>query len=88
MDLKDLKYFVAVHELKSFSNAAKFLCTVPSNVSVQIRGLEDLLGEPLFERRWRTVVPTSKGDKFYAYAKDVIAKLDYGERMFKPSRAA
>jgi len=89
MDLKDMLFFVAVYETKGFSSAAQILGTVQSNVSARILALEDAMGgDPLFERRWRTVVPTAKGVKFYAYAKDVLAKLDDGARTFRASRAA
>lgn len=89
MDLRDLKFFIAVYETKGFSTASKLLGTVQSNVSAKVRTLEENLGgEPLFERRWRRVVPTARGRKFYAYAKEMLARLDYGERAFKPSKAA
>ncbi len=89
MDLKDMRSVVAVYETGGFSSAAKVLGTVQSNVSARILALEEKMGgDLLFERRWRTVVPTAKGVKFYAYAKDVLAKLDDGARAFKPSRAA
>lgn len=89
MDVKDMRFFVAVYELKGFSSASKILGTVQSNVSARILALEeDMGGDPLFERRWRTVVPTAKGMKFYTYAKGVLAKLDDGAREFRLSRAA
>jgi DNA-binding transcriptional LysR family regulator len=88
MDVKDLRYFIAVYEEKGFSRASRFLGTVQSNVSMRIRSLEQSLGEPLFERRYRSVVPTEKGDKLYGYAKQVIVALDDTERAMRPSEAA
>jgi len=88
MDLKDLRYFIAVYETHGFSRASQFLGTVQSNVSARIQVLERSIGAPLFERRWRSVVPTSKGDQFYGYAKQVMVALDNVERAFKRSRAA
>jgi DNA-binding transcriptional LysR family regulator len=85
MEVKDLKYFVAVYELKGFSSASKCLGTVQSNVSSRIRDLEDSLGAPLFERRYRGVVPTQKGEKLYGYAKQVIAVIDHTERELRTS---
>ena len=84
MDVKDLKYFVAVYERRGFSRASEFLGTVQSNVSSRIRGLEDALGVPLFERRYRGVVPTEKGEQLYAHAKQVIAALDHTVREIRP----
>lgn len=88
MDQKDLKFFVAVYETRGFSSAAKLLGTVQSNVSTRIQELEETLGGTLLERRWRNVVPTAMGNKFYAYAKEMVTKLEYGERIFRRSRAA
>ena len=44
MDVKDLRYFVAVYEAEGFSRASRELGTVQSNVSARIRNLEGLLG--------------------------------------------
>lgn len=87
MDLKDLRFFVAVYEAKGFSRASGFLGTVQSNVSARILSLERSLGEPLFERHWRSIVPTVKGDELYRHAKQVITALDRAERTLRPSRA-
>jgi DNA-binding transcriptional LysR family regulator len=88
MDLKDLRYFIAVYESKGFSRASESLGTVQSNVSARILSLERSVSAPLFERKWRTVLPTEKGERFYEYAKQVISALDHTERTFKPPRAA
>jgi DNA-binding transcriptional LysR family regulator len=84
VDLKDLKFFIAVYESGGFSSASRSLSTVQSNVSTRIQELEEALGGgPLFERRWRSVVPTANGDRFYVYAKELMSQIDYGQRMFK-----
>jgi DNA-binding transcriptional LysR family regulator len=83
MDVKGMRSFVVVYETGSFSGAAEILGTVQSNVSERIMALEGVLGEPLFVRRWRGVAPTPKGKTFYAFAKDVLAKLEEGARAFK-----
>ena len=88
MDVKDLRYFVAVYEAKGFSNASKSLGTVQSNVSTRIRCLEDFLGTPLFDRHYRGVVPTEKGEELYIHAKQVIATLDHTERAIRFRKAA
>jgi DNA-binding transcriptional LysR family regulator len=87
MDVKDLRYFVAVYEAKGFSRAAHYLGTVQSNVSARVRSLEQFLEVPLFERRYRSVVPTEKGEKLYGYAKQLIASLDHTEREIRPTEA-
>jgi DNA-binding transcriptional LysR family regulator len=88
MDVKDLRYFVAAYEARSFSGATEVLGTVQSNVSLRIRNLEEHFAVTLFERRHRSVVPTEKGETLYRYAKQVIEALDRTEQAFKPTQAA
>jgi DNA-binding transcriptional LysR family regulator len=88
MDVKDLKYFVAAYEAKSFSGATTTLGTVQSNVSLRIRNLEGFLGVALFVRLHRSVAPTTEGDLFYRHAKQVIATLDEATRAIRPTKAA
>jgi DNA-binding transcriptional LysR family regulator len=76
MDIKDLRYFVAVYEEGGFARAGILLETVQSNVSARIRRLEAALGVQLFERHRRGVVATDKGEKLYRHAKRVIALLE------------
>jgi len=76
MDIKDLRYFVAVYEEGGFAHAGVLLQTVQSNVSARIRRLEVSLGVQLFERHRRGVVATEKGEKLYRHAKRVIALLE------------
>ena len=83
MDVKDLRYFVAVYEADGFSRASRDLGTVQSNVSARIRNLEGALGVPLFERRYRRVAPTVDGDQLYRHAKKVLTTLSAAERAVK-----
>jgi DNA-binding transcriptional LysR family regulator len=76
MDIKDLRFFVAVYETRGFSSASQLLGTVQSNVSTRISGLEEFLGVDLFVRRYRTIEPTKDGDKLYPHAKEFLATLD------------
>jgi DNA-binding transcriptional LysR family regulator len=76
MEVKDLRFFVAVYEARNFAQASAALHTVQSNVSAHIRKLEEFLGEALFERHRRGAVPTEKGERLYRYAKTVIALVD------------
>jgi DNA-binding transcriptional LysR family regulator len=88
VDVKDLKYFVAAYEAKSFSGATTALGTVQSNVSLRIRNLEDFLGVALFVRLRRSVVPTTQGEVLYRHAKHVIATMDETERALRPNLVA
>ncbi len=87
MDVKDLRYFIAVYEAEGFSRASRELGTVQSNVSVRIRNLEDSLGRKLFERRYRRVVPTAVADKLYRRARRVLSLVSEVERGVRRARA-
>ena len=58
MDLRHLETLLAIQDTGSFTGAADRLHTVQSNVSDQIRQLEDELGVTLFTRGRRGAVPT------------------------------
>jgi len=88
MDIKDLKFFVAVYETKGFSRASQLLGTVQSNVSARIGSLEEILGVVLFERRYRNIVPTERGARLYPHAKQLLASLALAEQLMRPERSA
>ena len=88
MDIKDLRYFVAVYEEGGFARAGVLLQTVQSNVSARIRRLELLLDVQLFERHRRGVVVTERGEKLYRHAKRVIALLEETPAAVKGKEAA
>src|ERR1700752_2578531 len=86
MDVKDLRYFVAVYEAEGFSRASRDLGTVQSTVSARIRHLEGALGVALFERRYRRVAPTVGADQLYRHAKKVLSSLSEAERAVRRTR--
>ena len=61
MELRQLRSFLKVVELQSFSKAAKALGYSQSAMSVQIRELETELGVRLFDRLGKCVRVTSHG---------------------------
>ena len=83
MDVKDLRYFIAVYEAEGFSRASRDLGTVQSNVSARIRNLEGSLGIELFERRYRRVAPTAEADRLYRHAKKVLNSLSDAEKAIR-----
>ena len=88
LDLKDLRCFISVYELRGFARAATELGTVQSNVSARIRKLEDEIGSPLFERLHRTIRPTPKGELMYKYATRVLAEVSQLEAAMRDRQVA
>jgi DNA-binding transcriptional LysR family regulator len=83
LDLRLVRYFVAVADELHFGRAAARLYVSQPAVSKQIRKLEDQLGEPLFDRDSRHVTLTARGRRFYEDAQRLLAIADM---MRKPSR--
>lgn len=76
MELRHLRYFVAVAEEGGFSRAARRLHVVQPTLSMQIRDLEDELGGALFERGARRTSLTAAGQAFLVEARQVLAQAD------------
>ena len=73
MELRHLRYFVAVSDQRSFLQAARHLRVAQPALSRQIRDLESELGVTLFKRIPRGVVLTSAGEAFLAEARSALA---------------
>jgi len=69
MEMKQVKYFLTVAELGSFSAAADNLYISQSSLSKQIMALEKELGFALFDRSKRMIVLTEAGATFRKYAR-------------------
>src|SRR5260370_17651335 len=83
MELRHLRYFVAVAEALSFSKAAGQLRVAQPAVSRQIADLEEEVGTSLMQRNNRVVRLTAAGE---AFLKDAKKMLDQAEAATKRAR--
>src|SRR5881398_1875042 len=76
LDIRHLRYFLAVAEAKSFSRAADRLGISQPSVSQQMRDLEAGLRVPLFQRRGKRILLTPRGLIFEEHARAVLHQLE------------
>ena len=76
VELRHLRYFVAVAEELNFTRAAERVHTAQPSLSQQIRQLEYFVGAPLFYRTKRKVELTEAGAVFLDEARQVLARAD------------
>ena len=75
MELRHLRYFVAIAEAGSVTLAAqKRLHTAQPSLSRQIRALEEEVGVPLMTRNQRGIILTEAGQAFLEHAKLILAR--------------
>ncbi|OTP71071.1 LysR family transcriptional regulator [Caballeronia sordidicola] len=76
MELRHLRYFLAVAQTLNFTKAAAHLHMAQPPLSRQIRELEDELGVELFDRRGKRVTLSSAGMVFADRAQRILASAD------------
>lgn len=76
LELRHLRYFVAVAEELHFSRAAKRLHIAQPPLSQQIRNLERYIGHPLFTRNSRTVTLTQVGETLLERSRYLLRRLE------------
>jgi len=74
MELRHLRYFVAVAEEENISRAASKLHLSQPGISRQIHDLEDEIGFLLFDRRGKSVRLTASGKIFFGEARDILQR--------------
>ena len=84
--MRALQAFSAVARLEGFSRAGDELGMTQSAVSHQIRMLEDLLGQPLFNRLHRNAVLTDAGRDLEVTLKDCFERLERGLKRLEQYR--
>lgn len=76
MNLKQLKYFLAIAEHGTFLKASEKVFVAQSALSHQIALLEQELGTSLFHRSRRGVTMTEAGEVLMAHAKSILRQVD------------
>ena len=77
MEIKQLEYFLAVSETKSFTRAAERLFVSQPSVTNIIRSLEDELGIQLFERSQKQMLLTSEGRIFHSHVEHLMKGISH-----------
>jgi len=83
MEVRQLQIFRTLAEELNFTRTAEKVHTVQSNVTAQIKALEEELGTPLFDRLGRRVTLTDAGRNFLPFASQALAAMDQGQRAIE-----
>ncbi len=73
---RQLRVFLEVNSLSSYTQAAERLFMTQPAVSMQIKKLEQLVGLPLFEKREKKIVLTEAGTVMHQYAQSITQNLE------------
>jgi DNA-binding transcriptional LysR family regulator len=78
VELRHLRYFVAVADAGTFTHAAERMFIAQPTLSQQIRRLEELVGTPLLQRRREGVRLTTAGSVLLEESRAVLSLIDHG----------
>jgi LysR family hydrogen peroxide-inducible transcriptional activator len=86
MNLRDLRYLVALADERHFGKAAERCFVSQPTLSAQIRKLEEYLGVPLVERQPKRVALTATGEKIVQRARLLLQEADAIVELAKTDR--
>lgn len=86
MNLRDLKYLVALAEHRHFGRAAEASFVSQPTLSMQIRKLEEEFGVALVERTSRKVMMTPIGLEILAHARNVVDEIEIMRNLARSSQ--
>ena len=85
MDLRQLRYFLRIAEVGSFTRAAESLRIAQPSLSQHVQGLEDELGVELLTRHPRGVTPTYLGLILCEHARTILLEVDRAKEAIQSS---
>ena len=81
MNIRDLKYIIAVAETKHFGKAAAQCFVSQPTLSGQIKKLEEELGVAIFERTNRSVEITTVGEEIIKHSRMILEQTDVIQQL-------
>lgn len=88
MELRQLRYFLAVAATQNFTRAAETVHVSQPSLSIQIAALEEELGTKLFDRLGRKVALTQAGELFRDHAGRVLRELEQAVQVVQELQGA
>lgn len=76
MEISQLRYLVTIAEEQGFTQAARKLRLSQPSLSLAIKKLEEEIGQPLFDRLTRKVLPTEAGERMIEMAQRILSDID------------
>ncbi|MGH6922198.1 MAG: LysR substrate-binding domain-containing protein [Propylenella sp.] len=83
LELDLLRTLAAIADTGSFNRAARVVFRTPSAVSMQMKKLEEQVGQPLFAKNGRTVALTPDGEALLGYARRILKLADEALLRFR-----
>ncbi|ALS79615.1 MULTISPECIES: LysR family transcriptional regulator [Planococcus] len=87
MDIRLLRYFIAIAESSTFTKAAANLHIAQPSLSIAIKKLETDMGLILLDRSMREIALTKEGQILYEEAKKLVTHFEYVEKELKRLKA-
>jgi len=83
MNLRDLRYFIALADTRHFGKAADLCFVSQPTLSTQVKKLEEELGVALFERVPRNILLTPVGERILKHARLALAQISLMQDIAK-----